>query len=162
LTEAEQHDIQEPRTDVTRTTASALYHRPAAGMGVWATTLTWGRNSSDDDSTNAFLVETDLPVTARDSLFGRFEVVQKTGSDLVLRSPTLEHETFVVSKLHGGYERELSHIGSLVPGVGGSLSISLVPDRLEPFYGGKASLGVAIFVSLRPAIMQMMQMPAAP
>ena len=151
LNDAEQHHIDDPRTDVNRTTASVTYHRPVGEMDVWASTLTWGRNSAHEESTNAFLAETNFPLTPADNLFGRFEWVQKTAEDLVLSEVHMAG-VFDVAKLTAGYAREF-RVGDWAPGIGASVSMSVVPAALESIYGGRRLGGAAVFLSLRPAPM---------
>ena len=45
LHESEAEFPPNPRSDLNRATASATYHRPLGGDGIWATTLGWGLNS---------------------------------------------------------------------------------------------------------------------
>jgi hypothetical protein len=88
-------------------------------------------------------------------VFGRFEFNQKSGEDLAL-PPALSRTIANLSKLQGGYVYQFSQVGSLVPGIGASIDVSVVPDALAPFYGGTRSAGAAIFLSLRPAAMPSM------
>ena len=108
LTEAEPSEHGGPGIDVTRTTASATYHRVFRPASIWATTLAWGRNAEPDHASNAVLLETNLTFDDRDTWFGRFEIVGKSAHDLaVAESP----DDFAVSKLQGGYTRYL-HVWS--------------------------------------------------
>ena len=50
--------------------------------------------------------------------------------------------------------RQFRPIASWVPGIGGSLSFGIVPDRLRPVYDDRVSVGVMLFVNLRPAEMR--------
>lgn len=43
----------------------------------------------------------------------------------------------------------------MTPGIGGSVSLGLVPGRLVPFYGRRANPGVGVFVTVRPAAYRM-------
>jgi len=95
LTEAEASVTGGPRGDVTRTTASMTYH------SAWATTLAWGRNAETGHATNALLIETNYTPEDRDSWFGRFEAVGKTGHDLAIDSGGETFETYAVAKLRG-------------------------------------------------------------
>lgn len=162
LNEAERHE-DGSRADVRRTTASATYHRWMAAPRIWATTVALGRNTEGGVSTNALLLETAVSMTETDTVFGRLEVAEKTGSDLVLRVSSLDDTTFVVSKFEAGYERVFRAVAGLAPALGGSVSVSALPDRLAPFYGDRSSGGFAIFLSLRPKpmTMRMMGMPHA-
>jgi hypothetical protein len=153
LNEAEVHEVGGRRLDVTRVTASVTYHHPLAREGVWASTLAWGRNREGDEATAAFLLETNLDVGERDVLYGRIEVVEKTGGDLVLPEG-LGGESFTVGKLGLGYLRQIGPVGGLAPGLGAGVTVSRVPDELEPFYGSTNLAGLQIFFRLRPAPMK--------
>ena len=139
----------EPRHDVNRVTASATFHSVTNGR-VTASTVAWGRNSEHGVGTNALLLETNLTVNDRDTWFGRLEVAQKTPHDLDVPAT---RETFTVSKLQGGYTRYFSAAREWKAGVGGAVSASVVPSQLSAAYGGKVNPGIAVFLTLRPAIM---------
>lgn len=144
-----------PRTDATRTTASATWHRSLAMNGVWATTAAWGRNDESDHTTNAFLIESNLTLADRDIFFVRGEAAEKTGEDLVLESPALDEQIFNVGSLAAGYARRIVNLGSFAALVGARASVSFVPRDLEPFYGSRSPAGFAVFVNLRPRAMSM-------
>lgn len=154
LTEAEPAHAGEPPKDVRRLTASGIYHRPLARNGTWATTIAWGQNREEGISSHAFLLETNIGVADRDSVFGRFEVAQKSADDLVV--PLATPDLFVLRKVQAGYERTLPTFRSLVPGVGASVSLNFTPSGLRPFYGDNPGAGFAVFVTLRPKRMEMM------
>jgi hypothetical protein len=147
LEQAEQAEGLEAARDVNRVTASATYHRRFRENSIWATTLGWGRNGETDMATHALLVETNLSFDDKDIWFGRFEVVGKTTHDLGLRGPT---QIFTVSKLQGGYLRNLSTWKGLKAGAGVSVSAGIVPDPLKVMYGGRVNPGFGVFVNLRP------------
>jgi len=148
LTEAEAGHDGGPRVDVDRVTASATYHRIVRQGSIWASTVGWGRNQEPgNDATNALLAETNLTRDERDSWFGRFELSGKSGHDLAIESP----DVFTVAKLQAGYTRYFDAWNGLKPGVGAGVSAGLVPDSLKPFYGSRVNVGLAVFVTLRPA-----------
>ena len=153
LTEAEAAHEGGPRVDVDRITASATYHQPFRdGSSVWASTVGWGRNTEEGETTNFVLFETNVTFDEQDTYFGRLEIGGKSAHDLDI------HDTdgiFTVGKLQGGYVRYFEPRGSLAPGVGGTLSMSLVPTALEAVYGQRATFGFGVFVTLRPAAMSM-------
>ena len=131
-----------------RVTASATYHRIFRQGSIWASTLGWGRNQEPGTgATNAFLAETNLTFDERDTWFGRFEITGKSGHDLAIESPGI----FTVAKLQGGYTRYFDAWNSLKPGVGAGVSAGFVPNSLKPLYGSRVNVGVAVFVTLRPA-----------
>jgi hypothetical protein len=148
LTEAEAGHEGGPRIDVNRLTASATYHRSFRQGSIWASTLGSGRNQEPgSEATNAFLAETNLTVDERDTWFARFELAGKSGHDLAIDSPGI----FTVAKLQGGYTRYFYAWNGLKPGLGAGLSAGFVPDSLKTLYGSRVNVGVAVFVTLRPA-----------
>jgi hypothetical protein len=155
LNEAEQDPESSERHDVTRTTASATYHRPLADGGIWANTIAWGRNREDGHSTDAVLVETNLNLRERNVIFARAELARKSGEDLAVddEDPALADEFFTVGSVSLGYVRQLSPMGSLMPGIGVRASVSFLPGGLDPFYGSRAPFGFAVFTSFRPRAM---------
>jgi hypothetical protein len=148
LADAEEGHAGEPRTTVTRTTASATVHAGLRDGSIWATTMAWGRNVEGEHATNAFLVETNVTRRERDVWFGRFEVTRKSAHDLALEDGD---ELFTVAKLQGGYTRYFAPTRGFVPGVGGSLSLGVVPESLAAAYGRRVNSGIAVFVTVRPA-----------
>ena len=156
LSEAEGELGTVPRIDVTRATASATHHRALGAAGSWGTTVAYGVNveeanvrSAADARTHAVLIETSLSLRERHSWFGRFEVVGKPAHDL--HAHEFGERVFAVGKLQGGYVRHLAPRGGLVPGIGGTLSASLLPTLLAPRYGGRVAPGAGVFVTIRPA-----------
>jgi len=147
LAEAEAGDEGGARTDVTKVTASGTYHAPVRANGIWASTVAWGRNGEGDHATNALLLETAVTIADRDTWFGRFEVAGKTAHDLDVESAT---KAFTVFKLQGGYTRYLAAWHRLKPGLGATLSVSVVPPELQTAYGGRTNLGAGVFMTLRP------------
>jgi hypothetical protein len=145
--EAGEHGVG-PRVDVTRTTASAIIHTGLDTGRFWATTLAWGRNTEEGRSRNALLVESSLTLRERHTWFSRFETARKSAHDLDL---PLHDEEFTVAKVQSGYARTLPAHGGVSPGFGGALSASIVPEALRAAYRKRVNLGVAFFVTLRPA-----------
>lgn len=153
LAEAEASHEDEPRADVDRITASATYHYPfREGASIVASTVAWGRNTEEGESTNFFLAETNLTFDEQDTYFGRIEIGGKTAHDLGL--PDVD-DVFTIAKLQAGYVRYFESWQSLKPGVGGTLSMSLVPTALDAVYGQRATFGFGIFLTLRPSAMSM-------
>jgi hypothetical protein len=150
LDDAEAGEEGEPRVDVNRVTASAMYHGAFREHGVWATTVGWGRNAESDHASNALLIETSVTPAQRDTWYGRFEVVGKSAHDLVVAEPPTD---FTVSKLQGGYTRYLATWSGFQPGVGAGLSIGIVPETLKSTYGSRANVGFAVYLTLRPTAM---------
>src|SRR4051794_35817269 len=148
LTEAEAGHDGGAGVDVNRVTASATYHRILRQGSVWASTVGWGRNHEPGtDATNAFLAETNLTLDERDTWFGRVELSGKSGDDLAIES----HDIFTVAKVQGGYTRYFDAWNGLKPGLGAGVSADIVPDALKSIYGHRLNVGLAVFVTLRPA-----------
>ncbi len=151
LEEAEEHAPE--RVDVERVTASAMYHRPLDAAGFIATTFAWGRNVEEGLATHAVLAESSVSLSDQHLFFGRLELAQKTSHDLDLHGP--DDEVFTVGKLQVGYSRFLAPVKGWRPGLGGSLSVGILPEGLSSTYGGRAPLGFGLFFTLRPAAMAM-------
>ena len=148
------HDVEpgtgSGRVSLTRTTASATRHVPLGARGAWATTLAWGRNAESDHATDAVLAESSVPVAEGLLLFAQAEWARKTGKDLALGAPTLADQVFSLAKASAGVERRLPRVGELSVALGGRLDMGIVPGVLEPYYGSRAPLGAALFLSVRP------------
>ncbi|HXH07741.1 MAG TPA: hypothetical protein VNI83_14250 [Vicinamibacterales bacterium] len=147
LTEAEAPDHPGgPRVDVRRITASITWHRPVFTRAVWASTVAWGRNTEEGVATDALLLESTLLRDDREAWFGRFETVVKSAHDLEAPGDG----TFTVAKLQGGHVRYFTPWRGLQPGVGGSVSLGIVPEALRALYGRRLNPGLAVYVTLRP------------
>lgn len=149
LNEAEVAPLGGPRRDLNRTTASATYHQLVGTAGFWSVTGAWGRNAEDDHATDAVLLETDLQVDGRNTLFARLEGAGKTGEELTV--PEIGDDAVTVSKLQLGYIRQLPGGRMFEPRVGAALSFSALPDRVEQAYGRGSGFGIAVFLSVRPS-----------
>jgi hypothetical protein len=152
LNDAETADDGGPPVDVTRFTASLTYHHVVAPSRLWASTIAWGRNREADNATNFVLAETSLLMNDTDAWFGRVDVGTKAAHDLDV--PDLEGN-FVVAKLQAGYVRYIGLGSSLRAGLGGTITLSVVPEDLQPAYGGATRWGGGVFLTLRPAAMWM-------
>ena len=156
LHEAEAEFAPRPRSDVERVTASATYHR-LSGTRMWATTLAYGVNFSRelipgalvDLVTHAGLLESNLSLNDRHTLFGRLEVVGKAGHDLHVHEAPVA--VFGVGKVQAGYVRCFKAWKGMVPGIGGTASVSIVPEVLAPRYSGRLAPGFGVFVTVRSA-----------
>jgi hypothetical protein len=64
-----------------------------------------------------------------------------------------EHSQSLVApgKVQAGYVRHLPAMAGLVPGIGGSVALSLLPPELALRYFGRVAPSFAMFFSLRPA-----------
>jgi YHS domain-containing protein len=152
LAEAEHGEASAPGGDVDRVTASATYHRMCGTGSLSATTVAWGRNVEEGRATDALLAETNLTIAQRHAWFGRVEVSGKTADELVVAAPP---DAFTVAKLEAGYTRYLAPWRGFQPGIGGEVSLGVVPASLAGAYGGRTNAGFGIFLTIRPAQMTM-------
>ncbi|HUP00492.1 MAG TPA: hypothetical protein VM737_03100 [Gemmatimonadota bacterium] len=143
----------EPAIDVTRVTASATHHRLRADGGLWATTAAWGRNTEEGESSNALMLDSSFGWRERHIVFGRAERVEKSADDLDLLQSALLGGVFDITRLSLGYARQFDPVVGILPGIGASVSLSLLPEELELEYGDDAPVGFALFATLRPAPM---------
>jgi hypothetical protein len=156
LNESEEGVGSHGRADVKRFTASATYHRDAADR-TWATTLGYGVNSEReeeptgavDEVTHAVMLETTLLIRDRHNWFGRAELAGKSAHDL--HAHEFPEAIFTVGKVQAGYARSLRSWKGLVPAVGGSFTLSFVPESLKVQYDGRVRPGFVVFFSVRPA-----------
>jgi len=156
LAEAEAEANELARVDVDRITASATYHRLfREGSSIWASTLAWGRNGEADQWTGFVLAETNLTFDEQDAWYGRLEIGRKSGHDLDIHRLGDAESNWTLSKVQAGYTRYFEPLRGFTPGAGATLSLSLVPSGLDPYYGNRASLGFGLYVTLRPTAMQM-------
>ena len=58
---------------------------------------------------------------------------------------------FPLGKVQMGYVRHLLAARGLVPGIGGSVSLSVLSPELAPRYYGRVAPGFAVFFSLQAA-----------
>jgi hypothetical protein len=121
-----------PDADQKRLTASASWNWHI-GDARAQTTFAWGRNKNTPGRTlDAFLFETAVRATRADTIFTRFERVQK--DELFDSGPNLDRE-FTVHQLSLGYIREFAQWKRSTWGVGGVGSLSFTPRELRSDYG---------------------------
>lgn len=127
-----------------------MLHGTSLGTdGQWGTSLIYGANSHSGHAlTHSLLVESEAVLDARNSLFGRAEVVQKSAEELVVATPARDH--FNVGAVSLGYIREIARVGSGTLGVGAMGTINVVPSALSSAYGSRTPLGAMLIVRVRP------------
>jgi hypothetical protein len=157
--------LREARTDFpyaaqppfTRITASAIYYRPLGATTLWSTTLAYGANHDRelvsggvlDATTAGGLIETSLAIADRHTVFGRAEMGGMPAHHL--HASEYAASVFVVGKLQFGYVRHLKRTRGLLPGVGGTFSLSILPSELAPRYSGRLAPGFGVFFSVQAA-----------
>ncbi len=135
-------EVQEPG-DMVRATASVSYTRPMRG-GDWAWSLIWGRNHNTAmrlDS-NSYLAETVVPLTRRNLLTARVELVDKSelfpGSDNVYR----------IAAATAGYTHDFDLFPHVQTGIGANVTAYRVPAAIQPQYG-EHPFGVSVYLRFR-------------
>jgi hypothetical protein len=140
--------------DVVRTAASIAYTRPRPG-GAWASSLIWGRNHETltGRNLNAWLLETLYPLTRKNFLTGRIELVDK--DELFADQPALEASlersagsTFRARAYTAGYTRDIAHFRDAETGLGMNVTAYAIPAAIQPYYGAHP-WGANIFLRVR-------------
>jgi hypothetical protein len=142
-----------------RYTASILNGRKRGTGGQIATTLIWGMNKPIGNSaaTHSVLFESETILDARNTFFGRTELVQKTGEDLALGDSQLETR-FNIGTAQLGYIRELTRFRWATLGIGATGTLNFLPASLEQVYGSRNPVGAMLFVRVRPFHLSMSSM----
>ena len=143
-------EVLEPDVNRHRTTASLIYNRALGPDSNWATSLVWGQNDdTHEGKTESVLIETNYQ-RERDTVYGRWERVEKSGHELVLAPGDL-NEIFPVNSVSIGYVRDLSHGNNIDIGIGGQFTIDFWPEELDRYYGGGPGYGFEVFLRIRPS-----------
>lgn len=151
-------EAQDPNTNRHRTTASVIYNRPIGPDANWSNSFVWGQNNTTGEGkTQSFLVESDLQFH-RETVYGRFEYVEKSGHELVLRGADLDR-IFGVSGYSLGYAHDLRQGQGLDIGVGGQITLYSRPGSLDRYYGDGLGYGFQVFLRIRPSLMTGASMP---
>jgi hypothetical protein len=146
----ESPEALEPGVNRHRTTISAVYNQPLGVDSNWATTFAWGRNNDSGEKTQAVLLETNYQ-RQRDTVYARWERVEKSGHELVLHRAD-ESRVFPVNAISIGYVRDLMHGRGIDAGLGTQLTIDFWPNDLDRFYGGGPGYGFEFFMRIRPSL----------
>ena len=94
------------------------------------------------------LLESNLTIEDRHSWFGRIEIVEKPAHDL--HAHEYGTEVFTVGKLQMGYAYYFEARNGIAPGIGATVSASLLPSELAPRYSGRVAPGFGVFLTIRP------------
>jgi Heavy metal binding domain len=144
-------EASDPKTNVHRTTASAIYNLPLGPDKNWSNTFVWGQNNATSEGkTQSFLIESNYQ-RGRDTVYLRWERVQKSGHELVLDPPD-ESRIFPIGGYTIGYVRDLSHGNGLDVGLGTQLTFNDRPDRLDRYYGDDLGYAFQFFLRIRPSL----------
>lgn len=142
----------EPGTSIHRLTASAAWARAIREKGRLAAIAVFGRNDpSTGPSTSSGLLEADVDLDGRNTVFGRTELVQKTGKDLVL-SPERAERVYDIASFVLGYIHDFD-LGPARFGLGGRASIAVISEDLSSSYGSRFPVGGMLFLRIKPPTM---------
>jgi hypothetical protein len=135
----------QPGINVRRTTASVSYNAPVARA--WQTTFAFGHNNPTSGPANsAWLLESDLNLSASHTVFGRIERVEK--DELFLPGTPLYDDNFTINKCSLGYVYDFLPSGSMKLGIGGLVSAYSFPSTLNFAYGYRPT-SFMVFVRAR-------------
>ena len=140
----------EPDVKRHRTTASAIYNQPLGPDSNWSTSFVWGQNNDSGEVTQSFLLETNYQ-RRRDTVYARWERVEKSGHELVLRNADVE-KIFPVNAITIGYVRDLSHGNKIDVGMGGQFTVNVWPNGLDRYYGDGPGYAFEFFLRIRPSL----------
>jgi hypothetical protein len=105
-------------------------------------------NHEPIDTSHAAVAETVITPDGANTWFGRMEITGKPAHALHVHESA---DVFTVGKVQGGYVRYFDAWNGAQPGVGVSLSASIVPRLLAPRYDGRVAPGIGVFFTTRPA-----------
>jgi len=145
-------EVLHPDESLHRYGAAALTTQPFGRRGRWASALIWGANDQigAGQPSHSVVLESNLDLDGTNAIFGRVEYVRKSAQELVIPSvsPTAEYD---VGALALGYRRTVGTFAGLAAGVGARGSVNRVPASLEPEYGSRTPVGLAVYLQLRPS-----------
>lgn len=155
-------DFPRPSEDpVTRLTASAMYHVPFGRNGLWATTVAVGANHARevlasgvfDATTVGTVVESSITLANAHTMFGRAEIAGMPAHHL--HAHEYSRSVLAVGKVQMGYVRHLRATKGMVPGLGATVSLSVLSPELAPRYSGRTAPSFGVFASFQAAKHQM-------
>ena len=147
----------EPDEDVNRTTASITHAMPLTGENHFLTSaFIWGYNDSGDDhQENSFTLESNLQLD-RFAVYGRFENVQKSASELLL--DTFEdHELFTINALTLGLNYTILRQWNTNLALGAQGTLYSADERLDAIYGNSPK-SLEVYLRISPGLMNMNKM----
>src|SRR5881409_2133556 len=141
-----------PDESLHRFGVSALTTQPFGKDGRWASALIWGANDplGSGRVSNSVALESSIDLDRMNTIFGRAEYVRKSAEDLVVPAAPAG-ATYDVGALALGYRRTVGTFAGLAAGVGARGSANFVPASLQPEYGSRTPVGLAVYLELRPS-----------
>jgi hypothetical protein len=129
-------EMLRPDEDVLRQTASIAVHHDWGGADLNATAV-WGRNHTIGTGVNAngYLLEAEMRMRARQSLWTRMENDDRTTDLLGAAAPAEETVVGRVQAYTGGYAHRIWMNGWSALEVGAQVTLYSAPERLVGMYG---------------------------
>jgi hypothetical protein len=150
-------DALRPTESLHRVNAAVLYSQPTTRSGDWSSALIYGANKHTGGGwENSLTAESNLDLDGRSSVFGRLNYARKSAEDLAVVDPVPATE-FNIGSVELGYVRELGSLGRTTVGVGATGTLGFIPADLEPIYRTRTPTGLAVYLRIRPKVMQMGQ-----
>jgi hypothetical protein len=155
-----QPEALHPEENQHRLGVSILHTIRLGREGEWASALIYGANQLVTPSStergrweHSVIAESNLQLDGANSIFGRVEYVRKSAEDLVIGTGGLDQE-FDIGSFVLGYIRELAAFRGVTFGVGARGALNFVPQTLEGAYGSRTPVGLAVFLRVRPALLE--------
>jgi hypothetical protein len=152
-------EVLRPQENQHRLSASVLHTVRLGRRGEWASALVYGGNKHVMPSgggtgrwEHSVIAESNLQFDRSNSVFGRVEYVRKSADDLLVVGAPIQE--FDIGSLALGYIREFTAFGGATLGVGARGALNLVPQALENVYGSRTPVGLALFLRVRPALLE--------
>jgi hypothetical protein len=148
-------EVLAPGQSVHRVTASVQVQANSDDVEA-AATLVGGLNVSAGVAEPSGLLESNVDIGSHHTLFGRAELVVKSGEELVL-ADALADSHFLLGQASLGYAFRFPPVAGLVSALGAMGSVSFVDRTLSGYYGSTVPVGGVIFLQVHPAQMHAMQ-----
>jgi hypothetical protein len=91
---------------------------------------------------------------SRETVYARFEYVEKSGRELVLSGQDLDN-IFGVGGYTLGYVHDVRHGRGIDIGLGAQVTINTRPGSLDRYYGDELGYGFEVFLRVRPSRLNM-------
>jgi hypothetical protein len=128
---------------------ASIMHVLPTSTGHLSASLVYGANRHSDENAfeHGFVLESNLH-SGKNNVFGRASFVQKDAEDLEVSIPG--DPALNIYSVSLGYIREVGRVGQATFGLGGRIGASLVPRDLEPAYGTRTPVGIAVYLRVMP------------
>jgi len=161
-----------PDESVRRVTAALMHGTRLGTAGQWSTTLAWGMNQhvehdhegdhqgdthgdgghGGEAPSHSVLLESEAVLDARNAVFGRLELSQRSPDDLGLTGAGLgdPEQLRNVASVSVGYVREVLVGRRTTTGIGVRGTLNFVPSEWQDAYGSRTPTGMLVFLRFRP------------